>query len=139
MTMRTTNPIVGVVELLRATPAVTGITQHVYGGEMPRALADVEPISVVVIARSGGATPLSYVRQSMVRIDVHCWGPTMRDAAILDSAVHYALRNVSDAWTSTVRLLDIVPTAGPVDGRDAILDWPRVFRSYDVEYQEELA
>ena len=134
--MTTVNPLFGIVELLRATPAVTSLTPHIYGGEMPRALANVEPALVVVVSRSGGATPASFVRQSVVRIDVHCWGPTMGAAANLDNVVHYALRNVSDHWATAVRLMDIVPTAGPVDGRDAVLDWPRVFRSYDVLYQE---
>ena len=135
--MTTVNPIVGVVELLRNNDAVTAITRHIYGGEMPRALADVEPTYVVVIARSGGATPANFVRQSMVRIDVHCWGPTFGAAANLDSAVHYALRNVNDYWSTAVRYIDIIPTAGPIDSRDSVLNWPRVFRSYDVQYQEE--
>ena len=35
--------------------------------------------------------------------------------------MHYALRNVNDYWSTAVRYIDIIPTAGPIDSRDSVL------------------
>lgn len=114
---------------------------RVFAEELPKAEADLQPRSTVLIESAGGGSSRDFVRLSRTGIDVRTYGVTPFHAMKLHLAVHEALKHLERVVQTPgpVLLHSVVVLGGPLALRDPNASWPFVFRSYELLAAETAA
>ena len=134
------NPITAVVAFLKADAEVTTqVVARVFGAELPPSEATNMPRNCIVIQGSGGppgGAGRSRMRINTIRVDVKGYGATPETAWDVYHAAYDALKQMKQTEQGTALLHDAVVAGGPVQLRDADLEWPLVMGSFDLTISE---
>jgi len=123
------------IAYLRADVRVSGLTERIYGSELPRDGAAGMPSKTVVVMASGlGGTTgdRSDVREVGNRFDVRCYGESPYQADLLHGAVFRAMKDLRRERYNDVVLQTAEVGGGPLPGRDGDADWPYTLGVYVV-------
>ncbi len=109
---------------------------RVFGVELPASEALLMPRQCVVIQPSGGASfqPGSYIDHDYQRVDVFSYGETPFEADTLRDAVSDALRDLRRGKVGGTLIHWVQTAGGWTSNRDADLDWPMAFQSFQAFY-----
>ena len=130
------------VTFLKTSSDVTALVgDRVFGIELPGAEAASMPRKTVVLSPSGGVSLAagSYMNHDTQRIDAFSYGETLFEADRLRRAVYDAFRVRRRGVTGTTLIHWIESAGGWVSQRDADVDWPRAFQSFQVYHALEAA
>jgi len=133
------NPITALVAFLKDDAEVT--TQagtKVFGAELPPDEAVNMPQKCIVIQAAGGPVGpgRSRIRYNVIRIDVKGYGTTPETAWDVYQAAYDALKQLVPTKQGPALLYDASVAGGPLQLRDANLEWPMVLGSFDVSVSE---
>jgi hypothetical protein len=125
---------------LKADSAVaTASSGRVYGQELPRTENPSMPRAAVVLKAAGGMGGLAYLRLRNRRVDVDCYGATMREAEQLYVVVSDCLKQMRRNVTSSVLIHSADISSDGVSARDPETDWPMCVGSFQVLAAETAA
>lgn len=138
--MVTPNPIVALVTFLKAdSPLAAIVGTDIYGAELPNSVTESMPKSVVVISPVGsppGPGANSNLSFMSLRLDLKCYGATPLTAWDAYLAVRAAMKGLEGSVKDTVLLYDASIEAGPIQLRDADLEWPLVLGTFNLRVSE---
>lgn len=138
--MSAADPIEALVALLRAdAPLAELVVGRVYGGEIPRAAVAAMPQRCVLLDPAGGGfIGQAFQDYSDIRVDVHCYGETRRDAWHVHLACRDALKQMRSQTIAGVRLLWARSAGGGVLAREPDTEWATAVSSWQVLAGETL-
>lgn len=139
--MSVPDPIGALVAFLKADADVAGeVGTRVFGGELPRGETASMPRKAIVLTPSGGGFIGSgYQEYGDIRVDLHCYGETPKEANDVWRAVHPALKQLRRALQGPCLLHWARPAGGPLTLRDPDADWPFTLATYQILVAEVAA
>ena len=134
------NPIVALVTFFKADSALSALVgTRVFGAELPNTETESMPRAVVVISPAGsppGPGANSNLSFMSLRLDMKCYGTTPLTAWSVYLAVRDALKGLEGSVKDTVLLYDASIEGGPIQLRDADLEWPLVLGTFNLRVSE---
>ncbi len=133
------NPIVAIVTFLKADATLAALVgTKVFGAELPNTETENMPQLCVVVSPAGGSGPGSNSNLSFMslRLDLKCYGTTPLTAWSVYLAVRDALKGLEGSVKDTVLLYDASIEGGPINLRDADLEWPLVLGTFNLRVSE---
>ncbi len=131
------NPLAAIVAFLQADATVTSeVGTRVYGAELPPSEATAMPRKTIVVQAAGGPSDRSRIRHQIIRVDVKGYGTTPTTAWDVYYAAYDALKQMGRTKQGTVLLYDAIPVGGPIQLRDADLEWPLLFGTFIISASE---
>ena len=133
------NPITAIITFLKADSTLTALVgTKVFGAELPDTETENMPQLCVVIAPAGGGGPGANSNLSFMslRLDLKCYGTTPLTAWSVYLAVRDAMKGLEGSVKDTVLLYDASIEGGPINLRDADLDWPLVLGTFNLRVSE---
>lgn len=138
--MATTDEMTSLIAFLRADAGVAALVGARVYEELPASEAANMPRKAVVIASAGLGSQMltnrSWSRVTSSTKDVRCYGETLYQARLVYNAVNDALIVLRRRILSGVLVYGAFRTNGPQGLREATVNWPLVFASYDVAAAE---
>jgi hypothetical protein len=136
-----TDIITAIVDVLKDVSGVADLAgEHVYGDELPAALASAMPEQAALVIRpSGGASfqPAGKVKAETQRFDLVAYGPTPFEADRLRRAGARALMALQRHLEGSVLIHWVQSAGGYLTGRDRDGAWPYAFQSFQTLYATE--
>lgn len=129
------NPVSALCQFLESHPEVgPRVGTHVYGGELPRKMAQIMPTQAVMVRASGGlgAFGRAYQDYEDSRYDVRCYGSNPLEAYELCMEVDYALKNLRRTRIDNCLLHWARSAGGRFPVRDPDTDWPSYVSPWQV-------
>lgn len=129
------DPTGALIAILNADSRVSALAaDHIFGGELPDSenKGTVMPRQTILLADGGGANALGggYQPFGDQRVDVRCYGATLRDARTLYGAVLLALKGLRPTVWDGTRIMWCRPAGGPMTFREPGTEWPCSFSSW---------
>jgi hypothetical protein len=135
------DPISALVGFLKVQTPVTALGgTRVFGGELPRNENQSMPRTAIVLSPAGGGLiGLEYQTFGDQRVDVACYGATVKASWDLYLAVHQALKLLKrEVYADTLLHWARLSSAG-ASGRTPDTDWPITISSWQVLAAEVVA
>jgi hypothetical protein len=132
--------VTAIVELLKADAGIAALAgEHVYGGELPPDVPALMPRSAIVVQPSGGVpfAPASTADLEAQRIDLVCYGPTLREAFALRSRGNRVLLDTKRRVIASTLIHWVQWAGGYLTGRDRDAGWPYAFQSYQALFASD--
>lgn len=131
------DPIGALITFLNADTRVSALAaNHIFGGELPDSenTGTVMPRQTILLADSGGASTLGggYLPFGDQRIDVRCYGATLRDARTLYGAVLLTLKGLRPTVQGGTKIMWCRPGGGPMTFREPGTEWPCSFSAWQI-------
>ena len=119
---------------LKAAPDVyVASAGRVFGGELPRTENTSMSRAAIVVKRAGGGLlGTAYQEYGDIRVDIDCYGKTMREADQLYSVARLALKQLSRIVADGVLFHWARISSDGVSLRDPETDWPMCVGSFQV-------
>lgn len=136
------DPIKGVRALLLADTDVAALVgDSVYGAEIPETLSASMPVAAIVLKPAGGPSRPGggYQQFGAVRVDVVCYGETLKQSWSVYLAVYTALQDLRRGVYDGVLLHSADPSSKGVTARDPVTQWPTTYSSWLVLASEVAA
>lgn len=144
----TPDPLWALVKMLRDDATISELGAQVFAGEIPRIEVGGDPARgiqpmpkrvVLLNAAGGGLIGRAFQEYGDVRVDVHCYGQTRRDAWIVHLAVRTALKQMRSQTISGVRLMWARAAGGGIVTREPDTEWPITLSSWQMLVGETVA
>lgn len=127
------DPLWALVKLLRADETIGELDAHVFAGEIPRTEIELMPRRTVLLNPAGGGLlGRGFQEYGDIRVDVHCYGETRRDAWVVHLAVRTALKQMRSQTISGVRLMWARSSSGGTITREPATEYPVCLSAYQV-------
>ena len=135
------NPISAAVAFLKADAEVSNqVAAKVFGAELHPDEAVNMPQKCIVVGGAGGPGGglfgNSRMQLNTIRLDVKGYGTTPETAWDVYHAAYDAFKQLERTQQGTVLLYDATVAGGPVQLRDADLEWPMVLGSFNLTVGE---
>lgn len=137
-----TDPVAAAVAALASdVPTTTLAGEHLYGGELPHAVAAGMPRRAILVVPSGGIslTAGSRAEVDSQRIDLFAFGATPLEANELCQVAARRLWLIEREVFAGTLIHWINRAGGFSQARDRDGQWPQCFRSFQVFYSTQAA
>lgn len=131
------DPVGAVVAILLADADVAArVGTRGFGGELPAAETDEMPRDAFVVKASGGvaANGRGFAEFDTQRVDLYAFGQTPAQAASLADLCALKLRRARAQVADGTFVHWVQSAGGFSSGREPVTDWPRAWRSFQIQY-----
>ena len=131
-------PLAGVIYYLLADPSVRNIVDDRIVIEIEGEANQDRSVPYLSLNDAGGPRDSGYAGKVMCRVDSFAYADTPFNASRLFWEVRHSLKQLERTVTPHAVIVSVIPTAGPVWGRDSDNDRVMIFGSYEVFAYEEV-